>query len=175
MNETEVEILVLEAQLGNRQALDKLYREFNLPMKKYAVARVKDGMVAEDLVQNVWIKLTKRILRLNDVSLFRSWLYRALRWEINDWFKLQAKEDIVEQPALQGNDDTQVDKSQIDKLHPLINLLGSLPFNEREVAELYYQHDLSIREISLITCVAQGTVKSRLHRARQQLKRMLEL
>jgi len=48
---------------------------------------VKDSMIAEDLVQNVWLKVTKRLKRLNDISLFRSWLFRALRWEILDWLK----------------------------------------------------------------------------------------
>ena len=78
MDDLEIEILVLEAQMGSRFAVQKLYEQFNHSLKKYAYVRVKNKMIAEDITQNVWLKVYRRINRLNNVSLFKSWLFKAL-------------------------------------------------------------------------------------------------
>ena len=49
MNEAKIEILVLEAQAGRRSAMGELYNAFYDPMRKYALLRVGDAMIAEDL------------------------------------------------------------------------------------------------------------------------------
>jgi RNA polymerase sigma factor (sigma-70 family) len=53
-------------------------------------------------------------------------------------------------------------------------LLQQLDSSERETAELYYVNDLSVREVSLVLGVPEGTIKSRLHRARNTLKAVIE-
>ena len=85
MNQETVALLVLEVMEGSDHAFSKLYRELHPAMRRFVIRRTGNTMVAEDLVQNVWVKVTKRIHKLEDVSLFRSWLYRALRWELLDW------------------------------------------------------------------------------------------
>lgn len=168
MTNADIELLVVELQFGNKAALGKLYTHFHVAMRKYAVLRVKDSMVADDLVQNVWTKVAKRVTKLNDVSLFKSWLYKALRWEIIDWYRTSSNEVLH---------DSQMPEKAIelvysDPLSPLKYLL-SLPANERDVAELFYLNDLNIKEISLVAGIPLGTVKSRLHRARALLKQRI--
>lgn len=165
MNEAQIEILVLAAQRGDGAALDRLYRHFALPMRKFAYLRVSNAMVADDLVQNVWLKVSRRLQRLSDVSLFRSWLYKALRWEITDWFRASQREllvaDQIEEPVAEPLPEAHSD---------ILSLLALLEKSEKNTAELYYLHELSIREIGLVLDIPQGTVKSRLHRAREQLR-----
>lgn len=168
MKEAEIEILVLELQAGRKEALGELYTLLHASMRKYAAIRIDDAMVAEDLVQNVWLQVSKRVIRLRDVSLFRSWLFKALRWEITDWHRKAAKEvvssTLPEKPNCNSkNDDTFV-----------LPLLEKLVDEEREVIALYYLNDISVREIALIIDCPLGTVKSRLHRAREKLKQLLE-
>lgn len=169
MTEAELEILVLAVKSGNSEAFTVLYRHYQLPMRKYAVARVNDPMVADDLVQNVWLKISKRVMTLNDVSLFRSWLYKALRWEIIDWAK-QSRKEIVTNEFVEQSCEDMVPKTT----SYVLPALKKLDDNERDTAELFYLNDLSVGEISLIVGVPVGTVKSRLHRAREQLKRHID-
>lgn len=168
MSEAEIEFLVLELQAGSQAALGELYKRLYSGMRKYAVLRVGDAMVAEDLVQNVWLQVSKRVEHLRDVSLFRSWLFKALRWEIIDWQRKAVKE--VLSPNTPENSDTAEIKDAIF----VLPLLAKLSEEEREMTELYYLNDISVREISLIVGVPTGTVKSRLHRAREKLKHYLE-
>ena len=168
MNEAEIEILVLELQAGRRTALGELYKLLYAGMRKYALLRVSDAMVAEDLVQNVWLQVSKRVMGLRDVSLFRSWLYKALRWEIIDWQRKTGKERVLSHMPEKHIEEKDYETTNV------LPLLTQLSDEEREMTELYYLNDISVREISLIVGVPTGTVKSRLHRAREKLKRYLE-
>jgi len=162
-----IELLVLSAQEGNSAALARLYKEFHQPMKRFALLRVGDVMVAEDLVHNVWLKIDKRLSRLNDVSLFRSWLYRALRWEITDWFRTQQK------LAYQDAEETGTASPSIE-LMDLPKLMAQLNAEERDVVELFYMNEFSLYETSLALSIPEGTAKSRLSRARRKLKKLFE-
>jgi len=165
MNEAKIEILVLEAQAGRRSAMGELYNAFYDPMRKYALLRVGDAMIAEDLVHNVWLHISKRVQQLRDVSLFRSWLFRALRWQIIDWQRMSSKE--VVSAVLP---DSAEEASLLQDSVLVLPMLKELTHEDREVVELFYLNDMSVREIALIISVPIGTVKSRLHRARAQLK-----
>jgi RNA polymerase sigma-70 factor (ECF subfamily) len=166
MKSEQIEILVLEVQQGNIQSLELLYKHFILPMRRFTLIRVKDAMVAEDLVQNVWLKITSRITRLNDVSLFRSWLYKALRWEIIDWARQNRRTVFVGEPDISSESES-ADNNDVLDVAPLLKKLSS---DERDVVELYYLSDLSLRETALALSLPEGTVKSRLSRARKKLK-----
>lgn len=166
MKSEQIEILVLEVQQGKIQSLELLYKHFILPMRRFTLIRVKDTMVAEDLVQNVWLKITTRIGWLNDVSLFRSWLYKALRWEIIDWARKNRRTVLVGEPDISSESES-ADNNDVLDVTPLLKKLSS---DERDVVELYYLNDLSLRETALALSLPEGTVKSRLSRARKKLK-----
>lgn len=163
MDPSVVELLVLELQEGNKKAFERLYKEFNQPMRRFAFLRINDQMVAEDVVQNVWIKIGKRVEQLRDVSLFRSWLYRALRWEINDWYRSQQRLEY------RDAEDKEVPPLRVEILD-LKKILQRLSDEEREVVELFYLSDLSLDETAFVLSLPEGTVKSRLFRARTNLK-----
>ncbi|WP_420934573.1 RNA polymerase sigma factor [Alteromonas sp. A081] len=169
MDDLEIEILVLEAQMGSRSAVQKLYEHFNQSLKKYVYVRVKNRMIAEDIAQNVWLKVYRRINRLNNVALFKSWLFKALIWELNDWYRKSNREILLPDP--QNEHVYETDGSKDFDLFPLLQQLDS---SERETAELYYVNDLSVREVSLVLGVPEGTIMSRLHRARATLKAVIE-
>lgn len=167
MNQETVALLVLEVMEGSDHAFSKLYRELHPAMRRFIIRRTGNTMVAEDLVQNVWIKVTKRIHKLEDVSLFRSWLYRALRWELLDWQRAQTK--LEYRDAEDAGYVFQVEMIDIPKV------LRQLEEKERTVVELYYLCDLSVHETALTLSVPEGTVKSRLSKARKVLANLFEL
>ncbi len=166
MKPEQIEVLVLDVQQGKVQSLELLYKHFIVPMRRFTLIRVKDSMVAEDLVQNVWLKIASRVGRLKDVSLFRSWLYRALRWEIVDWARQSRRTVALEESEI-INESGSSDDNDVLYMAPLLKHLSN---DERDVIELYYLSDLSLRETALTLLVPEGTVKSRLSRARKKLQ-----
>ena len=157
-----IELLVIQAKEGDVAALEKLYAHFFKPMRRYAALRVNDVMVAEDLVQNVWLKVGKRLRQLNNHALFQSWLYRALNWEVLDALKKTKPDydtDIDSIAETQGTD--------WDAVLPMFNTLDS---GEKDVAELHYLNGLSLAETALALGIPMGTAKSRLFRVRNKLR-----
>jgi RNA polymerase sigma-70 factor (ECF subfamily) len=163
MKAEHIEILVLQSQEGHIPSYEHLFKHFAPLMLKYAVYKVHDPMIAEDLVQNVWIKVSKKLSQLNDVSLFRSWLFRAMRWEVIDWYRQQREFEDIDNYDLSATDDKEQDSGLLPQIAKLAN-------DEREIVEHYYLNELSLIETALVLGIPEGTAKSRLYRARESLK-----
>jgi RNA polymerase sigma factor (sigma-70 family) len=175
MRQAQLDLLVLAMRSGDKRAFTLLYQHYHRDLRRFAAYLLANPAVAEDLVQNVWLKVSRRIARLNDPAVFTSWLYRAVRWEVTDYQKQAASRkqqsiDDAEQISGPGSDYAQ----QHDDKSDLSKALALLTAEERLVLQLHYLHELELSQIALIVDIPLGTVKSRLHRARQQLQQQLQ-
>lgn len=163
MLQAELDLLVLSFQQGDKSALTVLYQHFQRDLLRFAHWQVQGHPVAADLVQNVWFKVLKRVHRLEDPAVFTSWLYRAVRWEVLDWQKqanqrlteVLAEAELLQAPLLPEDD--------------FADCLSGFSAEDQLLVRLFYQHELAQQDIALILQIPHGTVKSRLHRVRQQL------
>lgn len=175
MQQAQLDLLVIAMQGGDKRAFTLLYQHYHRDLRRFAAYLLANPAAAEDLVQNVWLKVSQRIARLNDPTVFTSWLYRAVRWEVLDYQKQAASRkqqsiDDAEPISGLGPDYAQqhADTSDLSKA------LALLAADERLVLQLHYLHELELSQIALIVDIPLGTVKSRLHRARQQLQQHLQ-
>lgn len=167
MLQAELDLLVMAFQQGDKKALSVLYQHFQRDLLRFAQWQLQGHPIAVDLVQNVWLKVIKRVHRLEDPAVFTSWLYRAVRWEVLDWQK-QANQRLTEPLA-------EPEQLPADSL-PADDFAGYLiGFNAEDqlLVRLFYQHELAQQDIALILQIPSGTVKSRLYRIRQQLMAQL--
>lgn len=170
MQQAQLDLLVLAMQQGDERAFSLLYRHFHQDLRRFAAYLLKQPAAAEDLVQNVWLKVGQRIGRLQDPAVFTSWLYRAVRWEVLDYQK-QAANRLNEPLPMQAEPYSQAD---LTNDNPLAQAIAALTEPERLVVQLFYLHELAQQQIALILDIPSGTVKSRLHRARAQLQQALK-
>ncbi len=123
--------------------------------------------LAKDAVQDVWISISKNLVKLEDPRAFKSWVFRALRWRVLDLLKEKSYQfETIEDTNLS----VELDESKI-KLQQLRKIINKLPHRERSVIYLFYLVDLSLAEIALVLEIPVGTVKSRLNRARTSLQK----
>ena len=169
MQQEQLDLLVLAMQGGEKRAFTLLYRHFHTDLRRFAAYLLANPAAAEDVVQNVWLKISQRIDRLQDPAVFTSWLYRAVRWEVKDYQK-QAAQRLTE-PFTDLHDATVKQPEAPD--NELARAIASLPPDVREVVQLYYLHELALQQIALVLEIPEGTVKSRLHRARNVLHQTL--
>lgn len=169
MQQAQLDLLVLAMQQGDKRAFALLYRHFHQDLRRFAAYLLKQPAAAEDLVQNVWLKVSQRIGRLQDPAVFTSWLYRAVRWEVLDYQK-QAANRLSEPLHIHAEPYSQADPTDDT---PLAQAITALPEQERLVVQLYYLHELAQQQIALILDIPAGTVKSRLYRARMLLQQAL--
>ena len=173
MNQAEHDMLVIDAQDGSRKALDALVRHHHRNLLRFAYSLCGDVALAQDAVQDAWIKVAGRLRRLDDPRAFRGWVYHAVRWRVRDLLKRSHRDDrslddvdAESQPAVVERDrDSRID---------LGAAIADLPGSDRETLQLFYVNGLTIPEIAVVLDIPSGTVKSRLNRARNQLRQHFE-
>jgi RNA polymerase sigma factor (sigma-70 family) len=169
------ELLVIRCQLGERAAFDALILRWHEPTWRY-LRRLADGVeTTADLAQDMWLRVFRGIARLREPQKFRPWLFGIARRAAMD--RLRGKYSrVTESSAELENlpaDDPAHDDDVEQALTALEQQVASLALPEREAVTLFYLRELTIEEIAAVTSVPVGTVKSRLFRARQSLRRAL--
>lgn len=171
----EDEWLVVRCQLGERQAFDDLIDRWGTPVWKYARRLTNSDDAADEVSQNVWLRVLRGIHRLRDGSRLRAWLFGIARRTLMDRLREQytAPEvtglDVIDFPAAgDASDDVEADLATVERE------LARLPVVEREVLTLFYLRELSLGEVAEVLGVPAGTVKSRLFRARKLLRHEIE-
>ena len=169
----EDELLVIRCQLGERAAFDELVERWYPPVWMY-LRRVAGGdEAARDVAQDVWLRALRGIGRLRDGSKLRPWLFGIARRALMDRLRQQyatrgdSDVDVEALPAGAFSDDSR------DEMTAMEDELARLPVIEREVLTLFYLREMSLAEVAEVLDVPVGTVKSRLFRARQLLRRGL--
>jgi RNA polymerase sigma-70 factor (ECF subfamily) len=171
MTKAQLDLLVLALQAGDERALTLLYQFYQRKLRLFAASLCGDPAMADDLVQNVWLKLSRRISRLDDPRVFVSWLYKAVRWEVLDWQKSAGRR--LAQPLPDEEAATWLAPEPAKQYSTLHQAISELDASGQQLLQLHYFHQLELTEIALVLDLPLGTVKSRLHRARQQLKARL--
>lgn len=174
MEQAKIEVLVIEMQMGSRTAFDQLCRYFHVGLLRFSYKICRNEQMAHDAVQNSWLKLGKSIQSLKDPRAFKSWLYQLARWQTLDLLR-KAQKDLLN--FSDEEVDNTADSQPITPIEQvsstLLNAIEKLSAIDRQAVYLFYLEDMTVAEISTVLEVAQGTVKSRLNRARNDLKQQL--
>ena len=180
MKQAELDLLVMASQNGNKRAFAKLFETLNLPLIRFAHKMCRDDAVAQEATQEAWIKMSSTINTLNDARAFKSWMFKLVRWRVLDIVRKQAslneesldtiEEQIIEEPIT----DEPINDELNEANNELNQAMAKLPSIERQALHLFYLEEMKINDIATVLDIPSGTVKSRLNRARQQLRDIVE-
>lgn len=184
--ETDVE-LIRKWKEGDEDAFSAMYERYRQTAMRTAWLLCHNLADSEDIVQETFVQCYFHIQELKDESRFRPWMLKCL---VRTGWKLMKKQKR-EMPEAQMElhlererylESTFSGKTSGEPLEEAIarEFSGELTKAVRRLSEkhrlvivLYYYDELSVHEIAKITGCLEGTVKSRLHFARRQLKKML--
>lgn len=135
----------------------------------YRVARTLSANESdcEDAVQQAILIAYDKLDNLRNEKFFKTWLTRIL---INECYKIRRKNGFV----ISFEDYTADIPSDVKIDNELRDAVFRLPIKLRSVIVLYYIEGYSVEETAYMLKLPQGTVKSRLHKARKLLKTMLD-
>lgn len=164
------ELLAIRCQLGERDAFDALITRWHEPIWRYLRRLTNSDDAAADLAQDTWLKVLRGIATLREPSSLRPWLFGVARRVAMDRLRRQYARAEDSGAVLEDIAAPESDAGLEADLAALESKLEKLPLRERETLALFYLRELTIEEIAALLAVPAGTVKSRLHRARQQLR-----
>lgn len=172
--EKQLEKIVHRCMDGERAAFEELFEIYH-PRLKYYVRRLDgDGSKADDISQEIWLTVFKKIDKLKDARSFAVWLYRIARNKVYDGFR--RKDRFVRLPEedelpVSGNDEPTFDANDAKKLHRALNKLKD---HHREVLTLCFIEQMSYQSIADVVDCSIGTVRSRIFYAKQSLRKEME-
>lgn len=157
---------------AKQKRYDKLVREMHSDIYRYAYWLVKDQTVAEDIVQETFLRAWKSLDSLKDQKAAKAWLITILRRENARRFE-RKQFDLVDMDDVSLADDGlgQETKAEHRELH---KLMGNLSDEYREPLMLQVVFGYNGEEIAKELQLNKNTVMTRLFRARNQLKEALE-
>ena len=171
---------------GDDRAFAVLVARHGRGLYNLAYRMVRDGETARDLVQEVFVRAHRSLAKYDPVYPFTSWIYRVASNLCIDHLRKRKLDTVsIDAPLSVGQDETVTRELPDDSADParmleereraelLAAALDKLPSAHRLVLVLRHQRDLSYEEISVALDVPLGTVKARIHRAREALRRIL--
>jgi len=178
MSWTEITILVDKAKTGDRDAYGELVTRFQSSVYAMALTKVRDPLAAQELAQEVFVHAMRKLPQLRDARCFAGWLRQiTARMAINR---------LTRRGPLFGADSAMLDAVPADTRGPVDELelseakaglhvgLGKLKTEDRETLEAFYLKGRSLKQMAREFDAPVGTIKRRLHVARQRLKDVLE-
>ncbi len=170
--------LMLAYAGGNVQAFDELYRKHKDALYRFFLRQCGNQALAEELYQEVWLRVIKARESYVQTAKFTTWLYRIAHNILFDHFRrpLTEKDEASEVEAIPdnaSNDPAMLLDSQ-EKIARFRAQLSTLPKEQLEVFLLKEEAGLSIADIALTIGESKETTKSRMRYAVDKLKQVLQ-
>ncbi len=169
------ELLAIRCQLGERAAFEALVARWHEPMWRYLRRLAGNDDAARDLMQDTWLRVLRGIASLREPAKLRPWLFGIARRVAMDKFRYQYARPAAEDVELDALAAPDSDLALDADFAALDAGIAKLPAFEREAVTLFYLRELTIEEIAGLLGSPAGTIKSRLFRARQLLRRELSI
>lgn len=167
------QILLLRCQIGDKDAFAALIERYERPLRYFINRLLDNSELTEDIFQDTWLTVIRRIHGLREIDAFPAWLYRIARNKV--YQQLRKKRNVSgldENIAVEDNaEDDVFSPEDAAKVH---RGLKELPLEYREVLMLRFLEQMSYQQISQVLNCKLGTVRSRLYYAKIALKKELE-
>lgn len=171
---------LLENGKTNEEILECLIDEYGQSIKRLTFTYVKNWPIAEDLTQEIFITCYTKLDQFRGDSSYKTWLYKIAINKCKDFLKSKwyrygfHLESVIEK--IGGRTESLEEQIIIKEEGQILSQqVLSLSKKYREVIILYYYEDLKIWEIEELTGIKQETIKTRLRRAKQQLRQRIEV
>ena len=173
--------LVHRTQQGDTHAFDHLVNRYHLNIYLLIQRHVPDPENVKDLCQETYLKAYLGINNFRGDSAFYSWLYRIAQNVCIDYHRKQQKHTDTE--PLHAINEHRIARThpspcaglqQQELGHILLEAIDQLPSMRKQVFRLRYIDDLSIKAIADQLNKSDGTIKTHLRKARQQLQALLQ-
>ena len=177
-NALEDEILTARLREGSREAFDELYHKYKNTAIHTAYLITGNLADSEDVVQETFVKVWLHARELRNDSGIKPWMMQIL---VRTAYRMTKKnrreipdENVADKMPISEEASSLDRVIQAEEAERIMTAVRALPVKLRTVVALYYYDSFSVKEIAKLLQIMEGTVKSRLHTARRQIKAALQ-
>ena len=152
--------------LNKNEFLEQTIEKYSNMVYRLAMARTRNIETSEDVYQEVFLRLAKKMPEFESEEHKKAWLIRVT---------INCSKSILNSSFIKHRADLDENLSfEIPERHDIYYAVLNLPIKYRTVIHLYYYENYSIKEISKILKLNENTIKTRLSRARQKLEKTVK-
>lgn len=168
------QLLVLRCQAGDEAALEELIARYSIGLRLF-LKKMSSNAAADDLMQETWLEVYRKINRLNSPAAFPAWLYRIARDKAYRQLRRRpAPQEAVDEEVVEETP-TDEDLFAPDEAAAVRLAMDHIAPEHREVLMLRFMEDMSYEQIAHVIGRPVGTVRSRIHYAKLALRAALDL
>ncbi len=169
------EFLILDAKRGDRQSLSRLIELRGPRLYAHAVRLSGDREAARDIMQEAWIQIIRALPSLRSESAFLPWALCIVSRRVAAHINGRQRDRQLSQ-AYSAETETATEEPGPEEFETdaVLTALKKLPPAQQATVALFYLEDLRVHEVATALDIPVGTVKTRLMKARETLRELLE-
>lgn len=177
---------VARLRRGDLDALSQLISRYQNRLYRYLLRIVRQPSEAEDLFQQTWLRVVEKIRAFDPNRSFEAWLFTLARNLTIDHLRRVRPESLDEPVSDGASSESATDRLTSrepapsdrvfasERTNQIASAMAELPVMYREVLALRFEEEMKIEEIAHVVGAPLSTVKTRLRRSLEQLRRSLE-
>jgi len=170
------ELLLKSVGAGDKSAMRALYQRYNARIYQFVLRLIKNASVAEEIVSDVFLAVWRDASRFEGKSSVATWLMAIARHKAVSALRRRSDALLDHYPAdtmIDPRDNPESQADQMERCEIIHRCLRKLSPRHREIIDLYYYHEKSVKEVAEIVGAPEGTVKTRMLYARRHMSRLL--
>ncbi len=157
----------------------EIYEEYSDPVKRFIWSMTRDEWAAEDVLQETFLKVQRKLDTLKDQAKIKSWIFSIARNQCLDYFRKkssipQPTAEVIEESANVEPSPIQIQLERQEMSRCVQDKMALLPETHHTVLVLFDTMEFSHQEVADILEISPGAAKVRLHRARAAMKKILD-
>jgi len=177
MQTTSDETLIVRIADGDRLAMQVLFARHHVRIYRFVLRLVHNQATAEDLISEVFLDIWRQAGKFEGRSAVTTWMLGIARFKALSALRRRHEDELDEEMAERVEDqadDPETALAKKDKGAVLRQCLTALSAEHREVIDLVYYHEKSVKEVAEIVGIPEATVKTRMFYARKKLSELLQ-
>jgi RNA polymerase sigma-70 factor (ECF subfamily) len=170
------ELLLQSIAAGDKSAMRVLHQHYNVRVYRFILRLVRNADLAEDIVSVVFLEVWRCADRFKAESQVVTWLLAIARHKAVSALRRRSEpqlDDHMAAAVADPRDDPETQMDQKDRCEIVQKCLAQLSPCQREIIDLVYYHEKSVKEVAQIVGVPEGTVKTRMFYARKHMSKLL--
>ena len=175
IEQTTEEVLLTQWQQGEEEAFSQIVKTYLPKVVNLAYRYLKDRQLAEDIAQEIFLKLYRHPDAWKPISRFSTWLYRVTFNACTDQWRKKKKEPEtgLEEQEIPVHDSPSSELITSETTQLVRQAIGSLPEDQKRII-LLYQEGFSYEEIAEVLECSVKAIERRLYRVRKCLRKKLK-
>ena len=170
--------LIKKSLQGDKNSLELLIKKYLKPIYSFSFNLLRDQEDAQDLTQEIFLKMWKNLKNFDENQNFKSWLFKIAKNSCIDFIRKKKKFLVYNLETIENLPDLQLllkeEAENKDLLEKIKIEIEKLSRKSKEILNLYYNFGFNFREIAQISGESINTVKSRHKRAIEKIKNSLK-